>query len=182
MLVIFGYYLLLFIELLFFASFSVYVIFLIYSHIKGSPYVPTKTKETLFILKEAHLKKKQIFYELGCGDGRVVRYAVKDYKVKGFGVDINPLLILYSKFLCFLQKIKGIMFIREDIMKIDLENANVVYLFLMPEFLKRLIPKFEKELKKNTIVISHGFKIIDWQKKLYKTIQHTPFPTYFYRI
>ena len=50
----------------------------------------------------------------------------------------------------------------------------------MPEMIVKLINKFNKELKKKTLVISHGFKIPGWEKKLVNQLNNKPFPTYFY--
>jgi len=147
----------------------------------GAPYVPTKNKELLQFLKEAGLKKGQVFLELGCGDGRVVRTAVKEYGVKGIGIDVNPTLILWAKMKTKFYKVPGVIFRRENVFNTDLKDADVIYLFLMPELVKKLLPKMKKELKKNTLIISHGFKVEGWEKSLFKTIPNKPFPTYYYR-
>lgn len=174
---------LLVIELLFAISFCIYTFSLLFSSFMGSPYVPTKNKEIDEILKQAHLKKNQLFMELGSGDGRVVRRAVQQYGVKGIGVDINALLVSFSRVKTKFSKIRNISFYAKNIMDVDLRNADVLYLFLMPELIKKLTPKLEKELKTGTLIISHGFKIEAWQGKyLTDTISHVPFPTYYYRI
>ncbi len=178
----FFYFLAIVFELLFAISFSIYTISLIYSNTKGSPYVPTKNKEVETILKEANLKKNLKFYELGCGDARVSRIAAKKYKVKSVAVDVNPILVRWARFLAKMKKVEGIVIIRKNIFQVDISQADIVYLFLMPELIKKLMPKFETELKKNTVIISHGFKIEGWETRLYKTISHIPFPTYFYRV
>ncbi|MBI3620030.1 class I SAM-dependent methyltransferase [Candidatus Roizmanbacteria bacterium] len=167
-------------ELGFFFAFSVYVIFLIYSHTKGSPYVPSKQKELAYILSEAGLKKGMVFYDLGSGDGRAVMTAVSKYEVRGIGVDINPLLIWEARLKARFKNLKQISFIKKNIDDVNLTRANVVYVFLMPDLLKKLKIKFESELKKKVTVISHGFKIEGWDNKLVKTIPRSPFPTYFY--
>lgn len=169
-------------ELIFLISFVVFWISLIYSDLKGSPFVASKMKEVEYILKEANLKKGQIFYDLGCGDGRVVRKAVQLYGVYGVGIDVNLWLIYWSRLMSKFQKLKNIEFKVADICKIDLHDAQVIYIFLMPKFLEKLAPKFVGELKKNTLIISHGFKLEEMTNHLFKTIPHTPFPTYFYRI
>ncbi len=175
------YLLAIFAELLFAIGFSIFTLFLFYSSFKGSPYVPTRGKEVEVILKEAKLKPKQNFYELGCGDARIARNAVKNYRVKAVAVDVNPLLIIWAKFLAKLQKLKKIEFKTEDIFKIDLSEADVVYLFLMPKLIDQLLLKLNRELKKNTLIISHGFIIEKWDRLLVKKINHKPFPTYYYR-
>lgn len=169
------------VELLFVIGFSIYTIFLIYSNIKGSPYVPTKSKELDEILRKAKIKAGQIFIELGSGDGRACRKASDQFKAKAVGIDVNPLLILYSRFLSRVNASKNVTFIKQNMFDSDLSQADFVYLFLMPEILKKLAIKMDKDLKKNVVVISHGFKIEGWEDKLYDTLTHLPFPTYYYK-
>lgn len=166
--------------LLFLSFMIVYTFLLFYSSLMGSPYVPTKQKELEYILNKAHLEKGKIFLELGCGDGRVVRTAVKKYKIKGEGIDINPLIIVYARLLARIQKIPC-EFYTKNIFEANYAKADYLYLFLMPDLLKKLLPFLEKQLKKNAIVISHGFKLQSWERYLSDTIEHAPFPTYFYR-
>lgn len=169
-------------ELLFFIGFSVVTLSLIYSSIKGSPFVPTRNREIDLILREAKLTKNMKFYELGSGDARVARRVAGSYGINAVAVDINPLLTLYARFLAKIQKIKTIEFVSENIFETDISQADAIYLFLMPKLLKNLETKFKRELKPGAIVVSHGFKI-DWLKKnLYKTLPHVPFPTYYYRL
>ncbi len=175
-------YLTVLILLLFFLIFiSIYTLLLIYSSLKGSPYVATRNKRIDDILKNANLKKNKVFIELGSGDGRIVRTAVEKYGVIGLGVDINPLLVFWSKILS--RKLKDkINFKTQDIFQTDLKKADYLYLFLMPKLIEKLKPKMEKELKKGALVISHGFKIIGWEKKLVKTLKVDPFWTYYYKV
>jgi len=173
--------------LLFLIIMSVYTLSLIYSSIMGSPYVATRKKRIEEILKEANLKKGKTFVELGCGDGRIVRTAVKHYQVKGVGIDINPLLIFWAKILTRLsfrsrRHVGGkILFKTENIFATDLRKADYVYIFLMPKLIERLTLKMDKEVKKGTIVISHAFPVKGWEKKLIKTLKAIPFPTYYYK-
>ncbi|MEM4260650.1 MAG: class I SAM-dependent methyltransferase [Candidatus Woesearchaeota archaeon] len=149
----------------------------------GSPYVPSKQKEIEFILKQIKFKKNNRFVDLGCGDGRVVRTAVKKYQLIGLGVDINPILIFIARVYAYFSMItSNISFIRGNFFNISLKNTDYVYIFLMPDLIKKLKYKLKKELKKQTIVISHGFPIIGWEKKLIKKVSHIPFPTYFYKL
>ncbi|MGB9883671.1 MAG: hypothetical protein ACPLRN_04150, partial [Microgenomates group bacterium] len=155
-----------------FISFN--TLLLIYSLLKGSPYVPTNNKTILRILKEANLKKDKIFMELGSGDGRVTRLAVTQFGVKGIGFDINPLLVFWSNFLSkpILKDKKIIKFLNQDVLEADFKKADYLYLFLLPELIKKLIPRFNKQLKKRAIIISHGFPIPGWEKKLIKKLDN----------
>ncbi len=157
-----------------------YAFYAIWGDIKGAPFVPTSNKLIEQILKEAKLKKGQVFVELGSGDGRVVRAAVGDYGVKGLGVDVHPLLIWYSRFLS--RKLKNIKFKRQDFFQTDLKQVDVLFLFLLPKTLIKLRKKILTECKKGSVIISHGFKVEGWDKKLIKVQKRDLFSTYYYKV
>src|SRR3989344_4797861 len=97
------YFIVIFIILIFIISVAVYITGLIYSSLKGSPYVPTKRKIIQNILKQAGLKKGQSFIDIGCGDGRVVEEAVVGFSANAVGIDINPILIWRARFRALLK-------------------------------------------------------------------------------
>lgn len=169
-------------ELIFSASIAIYAVSMLYSQLKGAPYVPSNQKETEELLKLAGLKPKQLMIELGSGDGRVLRTAVKHYQVYGVGIDVNPVLNWWASFLAKRQNLSNITFISKNIFDYDLSKANVIYLFLMPELIDKLETKFNREIKPKTIVISHGFEVKFWKKYLTKKRDHKPFPTYYYQL
>lgn len=177
------YLIALFLLLIFLIFMSVYGASLIYSSFMGAPYVPTRNKLALEILREVKFKKNGLFVELGSGDARITRAAVKNYPIRGMAVDVNTLLILWSK---FLSKLDGtyprIDFVVKNILTVDLSKADYIYLFLFPALIEKLIPKFDHELKEGTIIISHGFPIKNYEKKLIKKVERNTFPTYYYRI
>jgi hypothetical protein len=160
---------------------SIYGASLIYSSLMGAPYVPTKNKLALDILKEITYKKNGLFVELGSGDARITRAAVKSYPVRGLAVDVNGLLIFWSK---ILSKFDGTYpkmgFLIKNILDVDLSQADYIYLFLFPALIEKLLPKFNKELKRGTIIISHGFPITKYKNNLIKRVDRRPFPTYYY--
>lgn len=159
-----------------------YTMSLIYSSIKGAPYVPTKAKLAEEIFEPAKIKRGKYMIELGSGDGRMIRYAVKRYKIKGLGVDVNPLLIYWSRLVARAENLIDVEFRIENILKTDLKSADYLYIFLMPELVDKIIPRMKKEMKKGSVIISHGFRIKALTKKLYYTKKRSPFPTYYYRI
>lgn len=178
-----AYLLLVLLLLAFLIGITVYTLFLIYSSLMGSPYVPSKQKEVEFILSQIKFKNNATFFDLGCGDGRIIRTAVKKYQVIGIGYDINPILIFWAKFLANINGLKrNINFKTENILKISYKHAQYVYIFLMPDLIIKLKKILEHDLKKGAVVISHGFPVVGWEKKLFKKISHIPFPTYYYKI
>ncbi len=179
---IFLLYLIILISLLIFLIiFNFYLISLLISSLYGVPFVPTNKKKIKSILEKAQLKKNSYFYELGCGDGRIVDFAVKYYHVKGIGIEINPFLITLLKLKYYLNKKNNPQYLYKNFFDIDLKKADFIYCFLLPKQLSNLKKKFENELKKGAIIISHGFKIPRWDKKIYAQIIDKPFSTYFYR-
>ena len=141
---------------------------MIFSSAMGAPYVPTKNKLALEILKEVKFKRNGLFVELGSGDARIVRTAVKNYHVRGLAIDVNGLLILWSKILKFLDPLlRGddkLTFKRANILEVDVRNADYIYLFLFPALIEKLIPKFDRRLKEGVIIISHGFPIKEYKE------------------
>lgn len=156
--------------------------FSFYIELTGAPFVPTTQRTLKEILEAADLKKGQIFFELGSGDGRVVRTAVRLYKVQGIGVEMHPMLVLFSKLRAKMQKLEKIEFRTQNLFKTDLAEADVIFMFLLPRVLKKLKLKIEKECKKGTLIISHGFTIPGWEKLLVKKQERFRFNTYFYRL
>lgn len=173
---------LLLLELFLLIGIATYAVGLLYSSLMGAPYVPTQKKRLREILEEAKLVHGQTFVELGSGDGRMVRLAAKEFKMKGIGVEINPLLIWWSRLLAKRQHIHNTQFIKQNVFKYDLGAADVVYLFLMPQLIVKLVAQFESQLKKGSLVISHGFKIPTWEKKMFHEIKSEPFATFYYRV
>lgn len=148
----------------------------------GAPYVATSSKITNQILDKANLKHGQLFIELGSGDGRVVRTAVKKYGVTGVGVDCNPILVLYARFLAKLQRLSDITFINKNLFDTSLQKADVIFLFLLPRIFKKLENKIKTECKPGTLIISHGFKIQGLNSYLIETTPRFAFSTYYYQL
>lgn len=159
----------------------IHAIFVVIGEFMGAPYVPTSSKIVDEILKEANLKRSQVLVDLGSGDGRVVRRAVKKYHTFGVGIEMHPLLVLYSRALAKLQNLKSLNYICGNMYHYDLSKADVIFMFLLPPTLVKMREKFKKEAS-GALIISHGFKIGGFEKYLVKKIDRKIFPTYFYRL
>ncbi len=147
------------------------------------PYVPTKKRVMLEIIKQAKLKKGQTFLDLGCGDGRMLIEAEKSTKVNAIGYEIAPLVYLLAVARKILNgskaKIKFKNFFNEN-----LEKADVIFCYLMPAELEKLAKKIKKECKKGTRIISNTFHIKGLEpEKVIPKNEKTKIPTlYFYKI
>jgi hypothetical protein len=132
--------------------------------VKGNaPYVRTSKKLISKILKEIEFKDNSLIYELGCGDGRLIRSLVKKNKklrIIGFEYFVVPYLIgqIVNLFSANKAKIK-----LQDFFKVDLSDADYVFCYLIDTEQKRLEKKLEQELKPGAIVISNTFEFKNWQ-------------------
>lgn len=107
-------------------------------------------------LELAGLKKGDIFYDLGCGNGQVLIEAAK-MGAKAVGFEISPYYYLWAKFRTSRNPNIEVHFI--NIKDVDLSRADIVYCYLLPNFLEKLGPKFKQELKPSAKLISVGFQI-----------------------
>lgn len=140
-----------------------------YAQIRGElkkdvPYVPTSQIVVDEMLKIANVNKRDIVYDLGCGDGRIVITAAQKYGAKGVGVDIDPQRIKEANENAERAKVTDkVKFIEGDLFKTDFKEATVVTLYLLPEVNMKLRPKLLKELKPGTRIVSHAFDMGDWK-------------------
>jgi SAM-dependent methyltransferase len=136
------------------------------------PYVPTSPEVVQAMLKMANVGKGDVVYDLGCGDGRIVVSAVKDFGAKsGVGVDIDPERIREAKHNARKADITHkVAFIEGDLFKTDLREATVVTLYLLPAVNLRLLPKLLEELKPGTRVVSHDFDMGEWKPEKTETV------------
>ena len=127
----------------------------------GAPFVPTPRKTLARMFKVANVKSGQILYDLGCGDGRFIRVAARQYKAKAIGIELNPLLYLYTKIRSWGEPNETILC--KDFTKVDLNNADIIICYLIPQTMLKIEKKLKNELKKGTKIISHGFKFKNWE-------------------
>jgi SAM-dependent methyltransferase len=176
------YFIFIILFILFLIGTSIFLLGLIFSILKGAPYVPTSKGIIKDILKHAQLKKGLRFLELGAGTGRIVEEAVSKYGVNGTGVEINPLLFSGAKLRGWLSKLDTLVFIQKDVRDISYENYDRIYLYLFPALIEKIQDKFVSETKKGTIFISHGFRIPALKEKLFYTLEGHAFKTFYYKI
>jgi len=120
-------------------------------------YVPTPHDVVTKMLQLAAVTKKDVLYDLGCGDGRIVVMAAKKYGCRAAGFDIAPERVRESRENVKKNKVESLATIRQqDVFKLDLSPASVVTLYLLPELNVRLIPQLEK-LKPGSRIVSHDF-------------------------
>jgi len=120
-------------------------------------FVPTPQDVVEKMLELAKVKKDDLVYDLGCGDGRIVVTAAKKYGCKAVGFDIDPQRVKESLENVEKNKVGHLVKIeQEDIFTLDLSKVNVVTLYLLPSLNVKLIPQLKK-LKPGSRIVSHDF-------------------------
>lgn len=104
------------------------------------------------------IKKTDTIYDLGSGYGNVIVTIAKNFQPQQIiGFEVSPLPFIVSKLRTFGRK--NIQVNYQNILKVDLTRADIIFCYLWPTLLEKLATKFSKELKQNTVVISLTFKI-----------------------
>ena len=121
--------------------------------------VPTPPDIVLKMLEIAKVGKDDLLYDLGCGDGRIVVAAASRYGCRAVGYDINLRMIRQARRNVEKQGLQKLVRIeQQDIFKLDLADASVVTLYLLPEMNDQLVPQLKK-LKVGSRIVCHEFFI-----------------------
>ena len=128
-------------------------------------FVPTPNEVIEKMLELAKVTPKDVVYDLGCGDGRIVIAAAKK-GARAVGIDIDPQRIKEANANAKAEKVTGrVRFVENDLFESDISEATVVTLYLLNRLNEKLKPKLMKELKPGTRVVSHAFDMSDWAPK-----------------
>jgi SAM-dependent methyltransferase len=148
---------------------------------QGALFVGTSQKRVDAFLDHTPMKPGQVLYDLGCGDGRVLRAAAKRYGVRAVGFEVNPMAWVLARIRTF--GLRGVKVKFRDFRRTDLDRADVVFCYLFPDVMKSIVGKLEAELKPGARVASANFPISSWQPEAIVrpgTGRHAD-PIYFYQ-
>jgi SAM-dependent methyltransferase len=127
-------------------------------------FVPTPNDVVNKMLEMARVTAKDVVYDLGCGDGRIVITAAQRFGCRGVGIDIDPDRIREATENVGRAKVTDkVRFIQGDLFEADISEATVVTLYLLTELNLKLRPKLMKDLRPGTRVVSHAFAMGDWK-------------------
>jgi SAM-dependent methyltransferase len=128
------------------------------------PYVPTDDAIARKMLAFAGVTADDVVYDLGCGDGRIVVAAARDFGASGVGVDVDPKRV--AEAIANAQR-AGVShrtrFVNQSFFDADFADATVVALYLLPEINARLRPRLLSDLRPGTRIVANHFGISDWQ-------------------
>jgi cyclopropane fatty-acyl-phospholipid synthase-like methyltransferase len=128
------------------------------------PFVPTPIEVVDRMLELAEVKKNDVVYDLGSGDGRIVIRAAKKYGARGVGIEMDRLLLEKARKAAMAEGVSHLVEFRaEDALKVDLSPATVVTLYMLPWFNEAMKPSFQKHLRPGSRIVAHDFGIDGWE-------------------
>ena len=135
-------------------------------------YVPTPQQLVDVMLQMAEVKKDDLLYDLGSGDGRLVITAAKDHGARAIGIDIDPERIAEAKNNAAEANVEDkVEFRQADLFKSDFSDATVITLYLLNELNVRLRPQLFAQVKPGTRIVSHAFNMGDWEPDADRTVK-----------
>lgn len=128
-------------------------------HSPWAPWWRTDKKTAEAICRLAKVGRGDVVYDLGCGDGEALIAAAK-LGAKGVGIEIDLLRFWIAKFRSRTNGVsQNLKFIRGNFFKQDISSANIIFVYLIPKTLNLLQPKFDRELKKGTKIVSYRYEM-----------------------
>ena len=124
---------------------------------QGALYVSTTRARIAAFIAAVPMKPGQVLVDLGCGDGRVLRYARRHYNIRAIGFEVNLLAYLKARILGLGLKNVELRF--KDFWSQNLAEADVVFCYLFPDVMQKLSAKLKAELKPGTLVVSCNFAL-----------------------
>ena len=129
----------------------------------SAPDVRTPYPTVRALLELANVTGKDVVYDLGSGDGRIVITAARELGARGVGVEIDLALAAESRATARRLGLSSrVRFVEQDLFQTDLGEATVVTLYLSADLNRRLRPKLLAELKPGSRIVSHDFDMGDW--------------------
>ncbi len=135
-------------------GFVIFFFYMCIASFTGAPFVPTKNTVADAMIRLAGIKKGSVVYDLGSGDGKLLRLATQK-GARTIGYEINPLLVLWAN-------LRGAPTLWKNFWGADIHDADIVFIYLLPWKMERLAKKLKTECKKGTVIVSNSFIFPGW--------------------
>lgn len=130
----------------------------------AGPYVPTPSVIVDAMLKLADIRADDVVYDLGSGDGRLVITSARRFGARGVGVELQRRLVETARDNAKKAGVESrVRFVEGDLFETDIRDASVVMLYLLPQFVMRLVPRLRAELRPGTRIVSHDYPLVPWR-------------------
>jgi len=137
-----------------------------------APFVATPEDVVDRMLTLAKVGPRDVVYDLGCGDGRIVIAAAKKYGARGVGVDIDANLINQAEANAKTAGVeRRVRFLVQDAMTLNVSDATVVTLYLLSASNVKLRPILTRQLRRGARIVSHSFAMGDWEPEVVDTFR-----------
>jgi predicted RNA methylase len=129
-----------------------------------APFVSSPVAVIRRLLTLAVLKPKEIFFDLGSGDGGPIFIAAQEFGARSIGIELREDLVKLIKEKILKSDFKeNVEIFNQDIFDVNLCNADVIYIYLTTSANEIIRPKLESELKNGARVVSHDYEIVEWK-------------------
>jgi SAM-dependent methyltransferase len=136
---------------------------------KDVVWVPTPQALVEKMLDMARVTPEDFVVDLGSGDGRNIIAAAKR-GARALGVEYNPQMVALSTRSAAAEGVSDrASFVQGDMFEADISRATVLALFLLPDNMTRLQPKF-LDLAPGARIVGNTFGFQDWTPDAQETI------------
>ena len=131
---------------------------ILWTQSRGAPWVPTPLGRVEDMLAMAEVGPNDLVFDLGCGDGRTIVAAARNFGARAVGIELDPLRYLWCQALITVLGLRGrVKIVYGDFFTQDLSAADVVTCYLTQGTNERLQHKFMQELQPSARIVSNSF-------------------------
>lgn len=145
-------------------SLALYFVFTVIAIFRGAAPIPSRQSTVRRMIAVAQVKRGDRLVDLGSGDGRILFHAAA-CGAQCIGFEINPFLCWYTRLRAFVTGAKGVEVSRSDLWKADLSSADVLTIYMVPQYMPRLKAKVQAEMKPGSRIVAAVYPFPDWEPK-----------------
>ena len=136
------------------------------------PFITTPAEVVERMLQVAQTRADDLVIDLGSGDGRIVIAAAQKYGARAVGIELDGALVQKSREAARAAQVADkVSFIEGDVLRADISRATVITIYLLPDLMRQLQPRFIQELAPGTRIVSHAFTMAGWAPDRSETVK-----------
>ena len=136
------------------------------------PFITTPPEVVERMLQVAETRADDLVIDLGSGDGRIVIAAAQKYGARAVGIELDGALVQKSREAARAAQLGDkASFIEGDVLRADISKATVITIYLLPDLMRQLQPRFIQELAPGTRIVSHAFTMAGWAPDRSETVK-----------